>query len=95
VQKKVGINSNPKSPIDQKLLRVNEEVEKIQKDKIIELRKRRDNKIVSESLANLKKACATQNVNLFPYVLDCVEKYCTLGEIVKILKEEFGEYKTN
>ncbi len=30
--------------------------------------------------------------NLMPYFIDCAHAYCTLGEMVGVLKEIFGEY---
>jgi methylmalonyl-CoA mutase N-terminal domain/subunit len=43
-------------------------------------------------LAELKRA-AQSNENLMPYILKAVKSYATLGEITKIFKEVFGEFK--
>jgi len=41
---------------------------------------------------DLKKA-AQDNLNLMPFILNCVKCYATLGEIIDALKEVYGEYQ--
>ncbi|MGQ0602490.1 MAG: hypothetical protein ACT4QE_12450 [Anaerolineales bacterium] len=31
--------------------------------------------------------------NTMPYILDCVRAYCTLGEMMNVMKEAFGVYE--
>ena len=33
------------------------------------------------------------DANLMPLLVDCVEAYCTVGEITKALKDVWGEYQ--
>jgi methylmalonyl-CoA mutase N-terminal domain/subunit len=74
------------------LLRVDPAVGEMQKQKLVELRAKRDNAKVEETLSALKKACeGTENV--MPYVLDAVKTYATLGEICDVMREVFGEYQ--
>ncbi len=74
------------------LLRVDPAVGEMQKQKLVELRAKRDNAKVEETLSVLKKACeGTENV--MPYVLDAVKTYATLGEICDVMREVFGEYQ--
>lgn len=73
------------------LLRVNPEVEKVQKQKIEKIKRERDSKLVEKSLQNLKKA-AQGTDNLIPPTLYAVKAYATLGEIADVLREVFGEY---
>jgi methylmalonyl-CoA mutase N-terminal domain/subunit len=75
------------------LLRVNPQVGEQQIKRLQALRNRRDQKKVSQSLMLLKEAAQNDKVNLFPYILDAVKNYATIGEIIDILKDIFGEYK--
>jgi methylmalonyl-CoA mutase N-terminal domain/subunit len=89
----VGVNeynSDKTEKID--ILKVDEEQEEKQIEKLKNLKKQRDNVKVEESLNSLKKAAINED-NLFPYVIECVENYSTVGEITNILKEVYGEYR--
>lgn len=74
------------------LLKVDPMVGERQKEKIRKLKERRDNEKVQKNLEALRKAC-NSNENIMPYILDAVESYATLGEICKVMRAEFGEYK--
>ncbi len=41
----------------------------------------------------LAKAAAQENVNLMPLLIDCAKAYCTVGEMVDVLKEQWGEFQ--
>lgn len=74
------------------LLRVDPAVGEMQKQKLVELKAKRDNVKVEETLSALKKACeGTENV--MPYVLEAVKTYATLGEICDVMRDVFGEYQ--
>lgn len=60
--------------------------------KLHELKSRRDNVSVLESLSRLESA-ARGTENIMPAVLKAVEAYCTLGEIADTLRKVFGEHK--
>jgi len=55
----------------------------------------RDNKLVSQSLNELKRKQTKGKENLMPYIINSVKAYSTLGEISNVLKEIFGEYNEN
>ena len=74
------------------LLRVNPEVEKLQKQKIDKIKRERDSNLVGKLLQDLKKA-AEGTDNLVPAVLKAVKAYATLGEIADVLRGVFGEYR--
>ena len=74
------------------LLRVDPIVGEQQKEKIKELKERRDNEAVKTALKILKNACLTET-NFMPLILECVRNYATLGEICGVMREEFGEYR--
>jgi methylmalonyl-CoA mutase N-terminal domain/subunit len=73
------------------LLRVNAEVEKVQKQKLDKVKHERDSTLTEKTLSNLKKT-AEGTDNLIPPVLDAVKAYATLGEIADVLRGVFGEY---
>ncbi len=67
------------------LLRVDPSVGERQAQKIAELKARRDNELVTKTLADLGAACRS-NENLMPYILDAVKAYATLGEICNVMR---------
>ena len=38
-------------------------------------------------------AAAQDDVNLMPLLVDCAKAYCTVGEMVDVLKDEWGEFQ--
>lgn len=88
----VGLNKfKTGSKVKNEILKINEEVEKKQKEKIRKLKENRDNAEVKKNLQKLKNA-ALNNENVMPYILSCVKAYATVGEISNLLREIFGEY---
>ncbi|WP_372589236.1 methylmalonyl-CoA mutase family protein [Fervidobacterium pennivorans subsp. shakshaketiis] len=73
------------------ILKVDPELEKKQKERLKKLKERRDNEKVKKLLNKIKEVAATDE-NLFPYVLEAVKAYATVGEISNALREVFGEY---
>jgi len=72
--------------------KIDDRIQKMQSDKLAVLKANRNNAAVIDCLSKLKTTCKS-NENLMPIVLECVEHYCTLGEIADVLRGEFGEYK--
>lgn len=66
--------------------------EQRQRDRLQSVREDRDDTRVERTLNDLKQA-AENETNLVPRVLNCVEAYCTIGEITGTLKDVFGEYE--
>lgn len=89
----VGVNSftDDDHPQDLDLLRIDESIQKKQIEKLKETRKSRDNEKVELTLKQLKSA-ATGDDNILPYILNCVESYCSIGEISNTLRSVWGEY---
>jgi methylmalonyl-CoA mutase N-terminal domain/subunit len=73
------------------LLKMDEEGEERQINRLKKLRKERDATKVQSYLQRLRKA-AEGDENLMPFILDCVRSYATLGETCDVLREVFGEY---
>lgn len=90
----VGVNEfvegNDKPDIP--LLQISPDVEKQQKERLAKLKAQRDNDAVQKSLEKIKDA-ANNNINLMPVLIEAAENYCTLGEMVAVLKEPFGVYQ--
>jgi methylmalonyl-CoA mutase N-terminal domain/subunit len=74
------------------ILRVDPKLQAEQAERLRQLRASRDNSAVKAALDRLKQAAATE-ANLMPYIIECVEKECTLGEISDALRQTFGVYE--
>jgi methylmalonyl-CoA mutase N-terminal domain/subunit len=89
----VGVNGfvepEGESPIE--ILRITQETEDEQVRRVRALRERRDDEAVSAALAEVRRA-ATARENMMPSFLEAVRAYATLGEIVGVCKEVYGEY---
>ncbi len=90
----VGVNdfADQDEKIEIPLLLIPDEVEKQQVRNLKNLRSKRNNKLASEKLGQLKTTAASDE-NLMPILIECAKAYCTLGEMVDTLKEVFGEYE--
>jgi len=73
------------------ILKVDPELEKKQRERVKKLKEKRDNEKVKKLLNKIKEVASTDE-NLFPYVLEAVKAYATVGEISNALREVFGEY---
>ena len=67
-------------------------IEKAQIEKVNNLKASRDEKIIKEKLASIKKT-AEGNENMMPVFIDAVKSYVTTKEICDVLREVFGEHK--
>ncbi len=74
------------------LLKIDPRIEEEQKARVQKVRATRDNIVCNNRLEALRKAAGTSD-NLMPYILDAVRAYATEGEIIQIMREEFGVYK--
>ncbi len=74
------------------LLRLNEDLERQQVERLRELRARRDRGPWEASLKEVEDA-AHSGANLMPAIITAVESYATVGEISDTLRRVFGEYK--
>ena len=87
----VGVNRfTTEEPPMEGLLRVDEEAAQIQVDRLTQLRKKRDDAEVKAALERLERVAQTDE-NTVPAILECVESYCTLGEISEVFRGVFGE----
>jgi methylmalonyl-CoA mutase, N-terminal domain len=89
----VGVNRYvTESPPIQDLLRVDPEAARHQIARLQRLRQERDNAGVQAALARLEELARSDD-NTVPAILECVESYCTLGEICQVFRNVFGEQR--
>ncbi|HML96043.1 MAG TPA: methylmalonyl-CoA mutase family protein [Thermodesulfobacteriota bacterium] len=74
------------------LLKIEDEVEEAQRQKLTVLKRRRDNKAVKARLEDILLA-ARRGDNLMPFIIDAVRDHATLGEISDIFREAYGVYR--
>ena len=74
------------------LLRVDTDVARRQAAKLAKLRRERDARATQSSLRRLQVA-ASCDQNLMPVLIDCVERYATIGEICSVLRNVWGEHQ--
>ena len=89
----VGVN---RYTIEEKLnipiLKVDEEVQRRQIERLRRIKAERDNEAVKEALEWLRSS-AENDDNVMPAILQAVKVYATEGEIMGVLKEVYGTYR--
>ena len=70
----------------------NEEAANKQIQKLKEIKQKRDLQKVEELLAVIRQD-AQEDKNLMPSIIAAVKEYATVGEIIQVLKEVYGEYQ--
>jgi methylmalonyl-CoA mutase, N-terminal domain len=89
----VGVNKyTTEQGINPPNFKIDDSIRQLQSDKLASIRAKRDNKVVSRCLEDIKSK-ALGKENLMPSVIEAVENYCTLGEISDTLRSVFGEFK--
>ena len=74
------------------ILRIGDEADREQRQRMATLRATRDNALVAARLDALRTA-ARGETNVVPFILDCARAYCTLFEIRAALEDVFGAYR--
>jgi methylmalonyl-CoA mutase N-terminal domain/subunit len=74
------------------ILKIGNEAEASQRDRLAKLRATRDQALVDQRLETLRLAAA-EDRNVMPAMLDCARAYCTLFEIRHVLEGVFGTYR--
>lgn len=90
----VGVNEfvEENEKIDIPILYISPEVEKLQRQRLMALKAKRDPKAVEKSLEAIRLA-AVEDRNLMPVLVDAALNYVTLGEMIEELKKIFGVYE--
>ncbi|MCB2213704.1 methylmalonyl-CoA mutase family protein [bacterium] len=89
----VGVNAFQKKneKIEIPILKIGKHVQQEQIQRLKDLRERRDNTKVEETLKALHTACA-DGENVMPYLIDCAHADVTMGEMVKTMESVYGTY---
>jgi methylmalonyl-CoA mutase, N-terminal domain len=74
------------------LLKITEETERAQARAVQKMRENRDERAVARTLERLQSACRDPKDNLMPHLIECVNAYCTEGEIVEAMAAIYGRY---
>jgi methylmalonyl-CoA mutase N-terminal domain/subunit len=90
----VGVNAfiNKNEEIDIPLLEIGDEAENQQMKALVDLRNERNENDVQQALNKIQEACANGD-NIMPHIVKAAKAYATMGEIVLIMKSEFGEWQ--
>ncbi len=90
----VGVNRYTEAPGDEPLpiLVIGPEVEERQRKRLEIVKHDRNDDAVRAALANVRMAAQDSTMNLMPVFIDAAKSYCTLGEIMNTLADEFGRY---
>ncbi len=90
---KVGVNKyveGEEMEVELHEYRLESAEEQIQRLK--EVRRIRDNRKVTQLLKDLEHAARTEK-NVMPFLLECCKAYATVGEMTKVFKGVYGEFK--
>lgn len=88
----VGVNRYQSDGQPIEILEIDESAAGRQRERLAELRRRRDAAAVKRSLDALRRA-AEGTENTMPHILDAVRAYATVGEICGALREVFGTWQ--
>ncbi len=89
----VGVNRfQVEETITLESLKIDQSIELEQRERLAQLRAKRDNEKAVQLLDQLEMAAKGEE-NMMPIIIECVEGYLTLGEICGRLREVWGEYR--
>jgi methylmalonyl-CoA mutase N-terminal domain/subunit len=90
----VGVNKFIKKDekIDIPILEIGAEIEHERVQSIKNLRNNRNEELAQQSLNTLQECCRNGK-NIMPSIIEAAKAYVTLGEIVTVMKVEFGEWQ--
>lgn len=92
---KIGVNKYVMGEEEAQKVELHEYNSKVagqQIKKLKEIKRVRDTRTVTQKLKDLEKA-AREKRNVMPYLITCIKEYTTVGEMTKVFKEVFGEFK--
>jgi methylmalonyl-CoA mutase N-terminal domain/subunit len=90
----VGVNrfANDEPMPDTQGYELDEENRRRQLNRLADIKRTRDQAAVATTLSALETAANEADHNLMPRLIDCVQAYCTVGEMVTVLKNAWGEF---
>ncbi len=74
------------------ILKVGADAERSQRERMARMRAERDQTACTAALDRLREA-ARGTENVFPHILECARRYCTLYEIRAAMEDVFGAYR--
>jgi methylmalonyl-CoA mutase N-terminal domain/subunit len=74
------------------LLHVSEEVQDRQLERLADVKDERDDEAVEAALDTLREAVDADE-NVMPAIVDAVKVYATMGEIMHVFEEQYGQYR--
>ena len=80
------------APMEVELHEYNDASAERQVESLHALKRERNSRDVAEALAALEQA-AKSGKNVMPYLLDCCKAYATVGEMTRVFRDVFGEFK--
>jgi methylmalonyl-CoA mutase N-terminal domain/subunit len=90
---KVGVNKYTEGEeMEVDLHEYRQESVEEQVHRLREVKRERDNRKVVQLLKDLEGAARAEK-NVMPYILECCKAYATVGEMTKVFKEVYGEFK--
>ncbi|MEE9277859.1 MAG: methylmalonyl-CoA mutase family protein, partial [Dehalococcoidia bacterium] len=92
----VGINDfHVDEPLEIPILEMDPEGERRHLERLRRVRAERNADQAQLALQKLANVCRDPNANTMPALLDAVNAFCTLGEIMNTMREVFGEHREN
>ncbi|MBT3969580.1 MAG: methylmalonyl-CoA mutase [Actinobacteria bacterium] len=90
----VGVNAFTEGNQDDNphLMRIEDETETAQRQRLTNIKTRRNAQQVNEALQKVTDTAADPACNLMPSILDAVRVYATVEEISQAMEKEFGTY---
>ena len=91
----VGVNcfETDDAPPDVESYEMDDKARLRQLERLAEVKRTRSDKEVRRTLGALQAAAGKTDENLMPSLIECATAYCTVGEMVDVLKEEWGEFE--
>ncbi|WP_135851398.1 acyl-CoA mutase large subunit family protein [Halorussus salinus] len=89
----VGVNKYEiEEDTQPEILKVDEEVQDRQLDRLAEVKEERDDEAVEAALDAIDDAIQSDE-NVMPAIVDAVKAYATMGEIMQVFEAEYGSYQ--
>jgi methylmalonyl-CoA mutase N-terminal domain/subunit len=91
----IGVNRFPtdEEPPEVEGYEMDEKARARQLERLADVKRARSTAEVRDTLAALGSAAAEDDVNLMPLLVECAKAYCTVGEMVGVLKDQWGEFQ--
>jgi methylmalonyl-CoA mutase N-terminal domain/subunit len=92
----VNVNVDPDEELEIPILQVSEASLRAHLGRLERVRRERDGEAVAAALARLRDLAgrsSSTEANLMPALIECARAYATLGEMCRVFRAVFGEYR--